>query len=208
MPVVLNTYKSFSSHIQSSTYVEPVRLRTECAGRYLGLKERWIHFYSQNVRIIMRLRQIHQCNCRGTAGDWRTLYQHKLNFAVTFGTTYTVLMVHITYQYMSQSNTKTNLLRSNNIAVTHTKTQTGTKPTQNDAHISRGASWFAVPANWMITSRRMRRAGHEACMWEKSSAYGKHLEDIRVCNRIILQSKLNKWEGKDWINLLAPEFYI
>jgi hypothetical protein len=75
---------------------------------------------------------------------------------------------------MSQSNTKTALLRSNNIAVSHTKTYIGTGRTQNDAHISGGASLFVVLANinWMIKSRRMRRAGYMACMWEKSNAYG------------------------------------
>jgi len=32
----------------------------------------------------------------------------------------------------------------------------------------------------MIKSRRMRRAGHAACMWEKSNAYGEQLEDKYV----------------------------
>jgi hypothetical protein len=110
------------------------------------------------------------------------MYKRTLNFAATFVNTYMTFVVH-TFSVnicLSEIQPRALLRHSNNIAESHTKIYTGTEQTQNYAQVTRDASRFALLAImiWMIKSSRMRRARHMACMWERSNAYGEHLEDI------------------------------
>lgn len=40
------------------------------------------------------------------------------------------------------------------------------------------------PSKYKLDDQIKEDEKDRACMWEKSNAYGEHLEDIRVCNRI------------------------
>jgi hypothetical protein len=66
---------------------------------------------------------------------------------------------------------------------------------------------------WVIKSRRLRWAGHAACMGERKGAYwvlkgknlmlGDHLKNPGVDGRIILKWLFEKWNGgMDWIDLV------
>jgi hypothetical protein len=76
------------------------------------------------------------------------------------------------------------------------------------------ALYSLLNINRVIKSRRLRWAGHVACMGDSRAVYrvlvenlreGHHLEDTGIDGRIILTSILKKWdgvdEGMDWSTL-------
>ena len=67
---------------------------------------------------------------------------------------------------------------------------------------------------WMIKSRRLRWAGHVACVGDRRYAYrvlvetsyrNNHLQDLDIVGRKMLKWVLKKWGGEAWIGLIWTE---